>query len=110
MKSEPMTAAEKGKSLAEKIRAAKLKNRGEAYSSLPFLPQAVDVVLEAAALVAENGGKLIDVINAAIGALCSHPEYKNLNDEQKASIKKDIKAELVMASDEVEQKIGRAHV
>jgi hypothetical protein len=103
VKSEPMTAAEKGKSLAEKIRAAKLKNRGETYSSLPFLPQAVDAALEAAALIAENGGKLIDVINAAIDALRSHPDYKTLNNEQKASVEKDLKAELVMASDEVEQ-------
>ena len=59
-----MTNAEKGKLLADKLRARKLKNRGETYSSLPFLEQAVDAAIEAAALVAENGGKLVDIINA----------------------------------------------
>jgi hypothetical protein len=99
----PMTNTEKGKLFAEKLRAAKLKNRGETYSSLPFLPQAVDAALEAAALVAENGGKLVDVINAAIESLRANSDYAGLTDSQKDNIEKDLRKEMAQYSDEVEE-------
>ena len=99
----PMTNAEKGKLFADKLRAAKLKNRGETYSSLPFLPQAVDAAIEAAALIAENGGKLVDVINAAIESLRADKDYAKLNDSQKKNIEDDLKKELAQYSDEVEE-------
>lgn len=99
----PMTATETGKMFAEKLRAAKLKNKGVAYSSLPFLPQAVDAALEAAALVAENGGKLVDIINAAIESLKANSDYAKLNDSQKKNIEKDLREEIARYSDEVEE-------
>jgi hypothetical protein len=99
----PMTNAEKGKLFAEKLRAAKLKNRGETYSSLPFLEQAVDTALEAAALVAENGGKFIDIINAAIESLRANSDYAVLTDSQKENIEKDLTEEMARYSDEVEE-------
>jgi len=99
----PMTNTEKGKLFAEKLRAAKLKNRGETYSSLPFLEQAVDAALEAAALVAENGGKFIDIINAAIESLRANEDYAGLTDSQKENIEKDLTEEMARYSDEVEE-------
>ena len=90
-KEEPMSATEVGKMWAEKLRAAKLKNKGETYSSLPLLPQAVDAALEAAAIVAEKSGEIIDIINAGLTALKNHPDYINLKDK---TLKRDIYNEL----------------
>lgn len=76
----PRKQSEKAKTLADKIRKAKISD-DIMLSSVPFGKQAFNGALEAAAKAIEAGGKIADAITAAIEHIRGTQDYNNLQDQ-----------------------------
>jgi|GEM_PF-3133644 len=106
-KKPPVKISEQAKTLADKIRSLK-SDKNSLHGGLQGVGVAIyDGALETAATVIENGGKLIDAIDAAVKHILANSEEKD-RDKIRSAITKDLKDAGITDEDKPE-KTGIRH-
>ncbi|KKL55840.1 hypothetical protein LCGC14_2251390, partial [marine sediment metagenome] len=82
------------RTLAEKIRKAKLDTEGTMMGTLPLFPQAVNFSIEVVATAIEGGAALVDAVNTGIAKLKEQEFFKNLSKEDQKKMEEDVRSKM----------------